>query len=123
MAEGAQKELTRAEFEAADFGGTLHPSYEDGEVRACNESKDRYIARLERTLKTYSKENRLLREDLAVVRAKCLMHFNNCQELMRVELKLAGGSYEEAKERKVVLGEVCGTGQKFTMQGGNVTAL
>ena len=86
---------------------------------ARNESKDRYIARLEATLKKYSRENRILQEDLAVVRAKCLMHFNNCQELMRVELKIATG-YEEAKEKRVALGEIHGTGQKFTMQGGHV---
>lgn len=83
---------------------------EEGQVRACGESKDKYIARLEATLRKYSRENRLLAADLATVRAQCKIHFDNCQELMRVQLKI-----ENRAEKRVTLGTVHGTNQKFAL--------
>jgi hypothetical protein len=83
---------------------------EEGQVRADGESKDKYIARLEATLRKYAKLNRLLEADLATVRAQCKVHFDNCQELMRVQLKI-----ENSAEKRVTLGRVHGTNEKFVL--------
>ncbi len=68
------------------------------------------IARLEATLRKYARENSILKADLATVRAQCKVHFDNCQELMRVQLKI-----ENAVEKRVTLGRVHGTNEKFAL--------
>ena len=83
---------------------------EEGEVKGAEESTERYIARLEATLRKYARLNRELAADLATVRAQCKLHYDNCQELMRYELKI-----EHAADKRVTLGQVHGTGEKFVL--------